>query len=69
MMKNRKRKKHPSEDAMFKTPPASANDFTGFVQQMPLEYEEAENYSRLFDVPVEKSEKKSKKSHFSSLQD
>ena len=61
MMKTEKRKKHPSEDAMFKTPPASANDFTGFVQQMPLEYEEAENYSHLFDVPVEKSEKKKQK--------
>lgn len=68
-MKIRKRKKHPSEDAMFKTPPASVNDFTGFVQQMPFESDEAEAYSHLFDVSVEKSEKKSKKTHFSSLQD
>lgn len=68
-MKKRKRNHHPSEDAMFKIPPASANDFTGFVQQMPLNSEIAEEYSHLFDVPVEDSEKKSKKSRFSSLQD
>lgn len=68
-MKIRKRKKHPSEDAMFKMPPASANDFTGFVQQIPFDAERSEEYSHLFDVPVEKSEKKSKKNHFSSLQD
>ena len=68
-MKIIKRRKHPSEDAMFKTPPASANDFTGFVQQMPFESEEAEAYSHLFDVPVEKSEKKAEKSCFNVLQD
>lgn len=60
-MNDRRRKKHPSEDAMFKVPPASTNEFTGFVQQTPLDVDEAENYSVLFDVPVEKDEKKKKK--------
>ena len=67
-MKKRKTTHHPSEEAMFRNPPASVNDATGFVQEVPYTESEAENYSNLFDVPVSENEKKTKKSRFNTSQ-
>lgn len=40
------------EDALFKTPPASANDYTGYVPSSPENIEKCENLSDLMNVPT-----------------
>lgn len=40
------------ENAIYKTPPASANDFTGYVPCNPKSEEKSENLSDMMNVPT-----------------
>lgn len=40
------------KDAFLSNPVASATDFTGYVQGMPVGEFEAASYEEMFDVPV-----------------
>ena len=60
-MKNNKTKQseHPNrgknqhlEEAFFNNPVASSNDRTGYVNTPPASHEEAEDLSKLLNVPV-----------------
>lgn len=41
-----------AKDAFLSNPVASATDFTGYVQGMPVGEFEAASYEEMFDVPV-----------------
>lgn len=41
------------ENAIYKTPPASANDYTGYVPCNPISEEKSENLSDLMNVPTD----------------
>lgn len=58
MEKKEKRfmKKYPCEKSFLTNPVASVNDTTGYVPKIPADYNEAENYEDLCQVPVSSRE-------------
>ena len=42
------------EDALYRTPPASANDFTGYMPSHTESEDKCENISELLNVPTSK---------------
>ncbi len=40
------------EDAVYRTPPASATDFTGYVPVLSDSYEKHKNISEMMNVPT-----------------
>jgi hypothetical protein len=48
------------ENAIYKTPPASANDFTGYMPCNPISEEKSENISDMMNVPTDLKHKKTK---------
>ena len=49
------------ENAVYNTPPASSNDFTGYMPVHPETEEKCENISRLMNVPTSPKKDKHKR--------